>query len=140
MKYEIKGRFSGSVMFAVEAGSLRIALEMAVKSRADLSGADLYGANLYGANLYGADLSRANLYGANLYGEKLTKTPIQILGLRWPVLILERQIKIGCEIHDAKDWGKFKDSRISKMGSDALAWWKINKKIILDLHKAHIGA
>ena len=115
MKYEIKGRFSGSVMFAVEAGSLRIALEMAVKSGADLS-------------------------EANLYGEKLTKTPIQILGLRWPVLILERQIKIGCEIHDAKDWGKFKDSRISKMGSDALAWWKINKKIILDLHKAHIGA
>ena len=125
MKYEIKGRFSGSVLFAVEAGSLRIALEMAVKSGADLSGANLYG---------------ANLYGANLYGEKLTKTPIQILGLRWPVLILERQIKIGCEIHDAKDWGKFKDSRISKMGSDALAWWKINKKIILDLHKAHIGA
>jgi uncharacterized protein YjbI with pentapeptide repeats len=78
MKFEIKSWIDASVLFTIEIenGSLRMALEAAVKSRANLSranlsGADLSGADLYGANLYGADLSRANLYGANLYGANL---------------------------------------------------------------------
>ena len=45
-----------------------MAVEAAVKSRADLSRADLSRADLSGANLYGANLSGANLYGANLSG------------------------------------------------------------------------
>jgi hypothetical protein len=92
VKFEIKSRFSGAVLFSLECGSLRLCVEAAVKSRANLSGADLSGADLYGAdlsraNLSGADLSgadlsranlsranlsRANLYGANLYGADLS--------------------------------------------------------------------
>ena len=60
MKFEIKSRFSGAVLFSLETDSLKLCVEAAVKSRA----------NLYGANLYSADLSRANLYGAD--GKKLT--------------------------------------------------------------------
>ena len=66
MKYEIKHRFGGAVLFAVEAGSFKLAVELAVKSGAYLSGADLSGAYLSGAYLYGADLSGADLYGADL--------------------------------------------------------------------------
>ena len=114
---------------------------------ANLSGAYLYGANLYGANLSGANLSGANLsgaylYGANLsgaylYGEKLDKCPIQLLGLKWFVLITKKNIKIGCELYTAEEWFKFPDKRIALMHSDALAWWKDNKKVIKALWENH---
>ena len=55
MNFEIKGRFSGAVLFALEAVSLKFCVEAAVKSRADL-----YGANLGGANLRGAKLSKGD--------------------------------------------------------------------------------
>ena len=76
MKVEIKNQTSGSLLFTAEAGSIKLAVEAAVKSGANLSGADLYGAILRdafldGANLSGADLHGANLSGANLYGANL---------------------------------------------------------------------
>ena len=108
-------------------------------SVANLSGANLSRANLSRANLYGANLSGANLSGADLCGEKLTKTPLQILGFKYFVLILNRQIKIGCEIHNAEKWRNFKDSEIEKMDEGALTWWKIHKEAILSLHKIHIN-
>jgi hypothetical protein len=45
---------------------IKVAVEIAVKSEADLSGADLSGADLYGADLPGAKLSGAKLSGAKL--------------------------------------------------------------------------
>jgi len=71
MNFEIKNRFSGSVIFSLECDSWKLCVEAAVKSSADLSGANLYGANLYGANLRGADLGGANLRGADLGGADL---------------------------------------------------------------------
>ena len=65
MKFKIKSRWNASVLFSLETDSMKLCVEAAVKSRADLSGANLYGANLYGANLYGAYLSGAD-------GEKIT--------------------------------------------------------------------
>ena len=70
MKFEIKSRFSGAVLFSLETESLKLCVEAAVKSRANLSGADLSRADLSGANLSGAYLSGAYLYGAD--GNKLT--------------------------------------------------------------------
>ena len=71
MKNEIAHRFSGAILFAVEAESWRLALEIAVKQGANLRGADLWGADLGDANLRGADLRDANLRGANLGGANL---------------------------------------------------------------------
>ena len=130
MKLEIKNRWDGSIIYRDEAASFRALVEAAVKSGADLSGADLSR----------ADLSGADLYGADLYGEKLTKNPIQLLGLKWPILITEVHIKIGCEVHKAAEWEKFKDSRITLMDSSALEWWNNHKKLILNLHKLHAGS
>ena len=75
MKIEIKSRWDSTILFTAEAASLLLALQAAIKSRANLSGAnlsraDLSGANLSGAELYGADLSRAYLSRADLYGAK----------------------------------------------------------------------
>ena len=168
MKVQIKSRFDASVLFKCEADSFKLAVECAVKSRADLSranlsGADLYGANLSranlsGADLYGANLSRANLsganlsganlsganlsganlYGANLYGEKITKIPIQISGLKWWINITEKHIQIGCEVNTAIEWFKFTDEEISAMHEEALDWWKANKNFIKSAWEHHV--
>lgn len=54
MKIEIKHRLTGAVLFSAEVGSLKLAVELAVKGGAYLGGADLRGADLGGADLGGA--------------------------------------------------------------------------------------
>jgi hypothetical protein len=85
MKFEIKARFTGCVIFEadIEASEdtpnsvrLGLAVMAAVKaraylSRADLSGSNLSGAYLSGSNLSGAYLSGSNLSCANLSGSDL---------------------------------------------------------------------
>ena len=71
MLFEIKHRFSGSVLFSLETESLKLCVEAAVKSGAYLRGANLDGANLSGAYLRGANLSGAYLRGAYLRGANL---------------------------------------------------------------------
>ncbi len=71
MKFEIKSRFDSSILFSVETETLKLAVELGVKSGANLEGAYLGGANLEGANLGGAYLRGANLGGANLGGANL---------------------------------------------------------------------
>ncbi len=75
---EIKSRWNEGVLFRAEVdastdASLRVraAVEIAVKSGADLTGACLDGANLAGADLDGADLDGADLAGADLAGAHL---------------------------------------------------------------------
>ena len=95
MKFEIKSRWTGAVIFTADidcddGASHSINLGFAVKvavnanadlaganlahaylARADLAGADLAGADLAGANLAGADLAGADLAGADLAGADL---------------------------------------------------------------------
>jgi hypothetical protein len=73
MLFEIKHRWSGAVLFSVEAESFRFAVEAAVKSKANLSKADLSEANLSEADLSEADLSWADLSEANLSEANLSK-------------------------------------------------------------------
>ena len=82
MKFEIKHRWNGSVLFtadiecfagATEGVKIGLAVKWAVKSDADLTGADLTRANLAGADLTGADLTDANLTGADLTDANLTR-------------------------------------------------------------------
>ena len=107
-KFEIKHRYSGAVLYSLETESIKLCVEAAVKSWADLRGAnlsgadlswadlsraDLIGANLSRANLIGADLSwadlsRADLIGANLIGANLSganlsgaKSLVKIMGV-----------------------------------------------------------
>ena len=102
---------------------MRVSLELAVKS----------GANLSRVNLYGANLS-----GVNLYGKKITKCPIQIgAGMKWYICITEHHIQIGCQVHEAKEWFKFDDAKISSFHSEALEWWKVYKPILKALWEEH---
>ena len=73
MKISILNRFSAGVIFEddIENNTVKLTLELALKSGADLRDANLYGADLHGADLRGANLHGANLYDANLYGANL---------------------------------------------------------------------
>ena len=77
MKFEIKSRWDGSILFACEAGSLKLALELAVSKRADLKGADLKDAYLEGAYLEGADLEGIK----NDFFARLTLAKAEVIGL-----------------------------------------------------------
>ena len=93
MNIQIKSRLTATVLFEhdCEGNSVRLTLELAIKSRADLSGVNLSGtylnranlsdADLSGADLSGADLSRAYLSGANLSGANL-KNKEKLVGRR----------------------------------------------------------
>ena len=70
-KFQITARITGAVLFEIECGSLKLCVEAAVKTGANLTGANLAGADLTGANLARAYLAGANLTGANLAGAYL---------------------------------------------------------------------
>ena len=61
MRIQIKHKISGAVLFSCKAGSMKIAVGMAVKASADLSYANLSYANLRSADLRSANLSHADL-------------------------------------------------------------------------------
>ena len=84
MKVSILSRFNASLLFEYESeeNSLKITLQAAVKSGANLGGADLYGADLYGADLGGANLRGADLFGANLRGANLDGANLRGANLR----------------------------------------------------------
>ena len=125
---------------------------------ADLQYADLLCANLRGANLLSVNLQFANLQYANLQfadllcadlrGAKsklndieyeITKTPIIIFNLRWSIYIDDKIMEIGCQKHFITDWFKFKTKEIAEIESNALSFWKENRKILLMLCKNHTG-
>ena len=81
IKFDVLSYFTGKVQFTAEiecredtdySVKLGLAVQWAIKSRANLGGANLRGANLRGADLRGANLSDANLRGANLSGANLS--------------------------------------------------------------------
>ena len=118
MKFEIKNRWDGKLIFKLECKSLKICLEEAIKAKADLGDADLRGADLGGK-------------------VKIQKTPLQILGLLWDIIVFDTHLKIGCEFHTIKEWSEFDDGIIDNMDTRALGFWKESKSFILDFCKAN---
>ena len=114
---------------------------------ADLGGANLIDANLINANLSGAKLSSAklitanlsgvDLHGANLEGEVLTKAPVCVLNLKWPVLITEEYMRIGCQRYIIDEWKNFNDDQIKVMDSEALEFWRKWKVPLLAICETH---
>ena len=77
MKFTIKNRFTGKIVFEKDAESIRLVVEAAVEAKADLRGADLRGADLRGADLSGAYLSAAYLSDADLRGAYLSDADLR---------------------------------------------------------------
>ncbi|HEX5464426.1 MAG TPA: pentapeptide repeat-containing protein [Burkholderiales bacterium] len=82
MKFEIKHRWSGSVLFETEAETQREAILKAVKSGSNLRGSDLRGSDLSDSNLSGSNLSDSDLSGSNLRDSDLSGSYLRGSNLR----------------------------------------------------------
>ena len=150
--FEIKHRWTEEVIFKLECESFKICVEAAIEAQADLSGSDLSYSDLSGSDLRGSDLSGSDLRGSDLRGSdlrgsnlsgsdgekiKIEKTPVQILGLRWDILIFDAHMKIGCEFHKISEWQGFDNDKIERMDGNALSFWEINKASLLAICAAN---
>ena len=106
---------------------------------ADLRYADLRGADLRGTDLRGADLYGAKWYGANLDGEKLTKTPLSVVGLHYWCVISDGYMRLGCKRFTHEEWENFNDDEIKEMDDGALEFWKQWKIPLLAMCATHRG-
>ena len=126
-KIQIRHRYTDVVLFECDAPDvldsglhMRHALEKAVEAHANLRDANLSGANLSGAS----------------FGEGVTAEQgvLQLLGLRWDVIIFDAYMRIGCQMHPLSDWASFDDRRIVEMdGVHALRFWRQHKSALLTL-------
>ena len=129
-RFQIRNRWTDAVMFECELTaeclgmSVQFKLGWAVKKAVE-AGADLAGAYLAGADLAGAKISDSIT---------ITRAPLQILGLPYPILIFDQHMKIGCELHLIAEWTAFDNERISRMdGTRARRFWDRHKAAILAL-------
>lgn len=102
MLIEIKHRFTGAVLFPLECGSLKLCVEAAVKSRADLRDAYLSGADLRRAD-HVQSLGQPNGWFAFTYFYK---------GFQ--------RVQVGCKnftLKKGRDYWKGKDDRAEVMAS-----------------------
>jgi hypothetical protein len=112
---------------------------------ARLVGASLDHARLDHARLVGASLDHASLVGASLNGASLTDTiwqgdikisrpPLYVGALTWPIFILDQHMQIGCELHTLAEWAAFDNERIASMdGVASRKFWKRHKDALLAL-------
>ena len=131
---EIKN-LKGEVIHTLYADTLR----RADLYGADLRRADLRRADLRRADLRGADLRGADLRGAYLYGKPLSKTPLQLYNLHWPICITEQHMQIGCKTYMHEEWSSFDDETIDEMERRALEFWREWKEPLLAMCAAHRG-
>jgi len=98
--FQIKHRINGSILFELECGSLKLAVEGAVES-----GAYLGGANLGDANLGGANLGDADLRGANLRDIKVSWSSHFLLSeILWRVAKTQSQHMLAAFVGRKTDW------------------------------------
>ena len=122
MQIDIKCRFTGRVLFSrtAEGNTIKATVEAAVEARAHLAGAYLADAYLAGAKWRD--------------GITLTRAPLQLYGLRYPVTILDAHMQIGCKLYSLTEWAAFADADIAAMdGKTALTFWRAHKAGILAL-------
>ena len=88
------------------------------------------------ANLRFADLGFANLLSAERTDYKLKKNPIMLYGFKYPVLIFDKHMEIGCRAYTFAEWENFSLKEIEDIGGpDSRKMWRKYKTMLLDLCK-----
>ena len=134
MKFEIKSRWTGAVIFTADIDcddgashgiQLGLAVKVAVKAGADLARAYLADADLAGANMARAYLADADLAGADLNGITGLNDWIKCIQIEdWPITYTDEDMQIGCQRHPIALWETFSDAEIRAMdGRKAVAFW-----------------
>ena len=127
MKFEVKHRVTGAILFSLETKSLKLCLEAAVKEKANLRWADLSVANLSGAYLSGAclaaQLGQPNGWHAWTYVSKDG----------------EQRVRVGCRdytITEGRAYWAGKDNRLEVLAAldyaeriaELRGWKKLSEK------------
>ena len=82
MKFEIKHRYSGEIIFSCDTESWKIAIILALQARADLRNTDLRNADLRNTDLRNTDLRNTDLRNADLTNADLRNTVLRNTDLR----------------------------------------------------------
>ena len=78
----------------------------------------------------------ANLRSANLLCMGDMRNIKTIQADIWQIGYTHDTMQIGCQRHLIAEWWKFSDEEISQMDSQALAWWKVWKPILMSMIEA----
>lgn len=117
-------------------------LEHANFNFTQLQGADFQNAQLQGADFQDAQLQGANFSGANLQkarygsGVPMTLPPVRIDGLpgfRFPVLILDRHVVLGCQILELSEVAQWTHEKAGKVDVVGEAFSRQFKAVLLTL-------
>jgi len=122
MKYQIKHKISGKILFEAETKNFKLCVELGVNKKADLRGADLRG-----ADLWGADLGEADLWGADLRGARGI-VAVDFYG--YSLYIQLQKTKIGCEDRNNKEWLEMDFEIAKKIGCPSKEHNAAYKKLI----------
>ena len=150
MIFEIKHRWNGSVLFSLECESLKLCVEAAISSGADLRDAnlrdanllganlrmaDLFGADLRGADLRSADLFDANLFDADLFGANLFGADLRSADLRYANL---RDANLfGANLRDANLFGaNLRDADVREYNSGKYVLYSDSEKQLATMREA----
>ena len=124
MKFEFHASVTGSLLRTQEIPDdtpehlrCRVALQLSAKARADLAGADLADAKLRD-------------------GITVTRAPLQINGLAYPVTIWDQHAQIGCHFHSIAEWAAMTEAQICALDRGAVAFWRAHRDALLALARS----
>lgn len=66
-------------------------------------------------------------------GVNVSKSTVNVCGLRWNITRTDNHLKIGCVCRTFEEWKSLSDSGINNLNRYALAFYKENKKLIRSL-------
>ena len=118
---QIIGRFTRRVLFEIPESEPDLSIRD-LTQRADLSGADLSGADLSGADLCETRVAD---------GLTIDRSPLQILGLRRPVIIFDHHTKIGCQLRSIQEWRSLSESDVVEIYNDSVDFWRSARDALL---------
>jgi len=99
----------------------------------DFRGGSFLGGTFRGGKVQGGNFQGGNFLGGTFLDASISRRPITIYGLTWPVYITQAGAKIGCQAHSVAAWNTFLDSEINAMAPGALTFWRQNKGLILSV-------
>ena len=78
----------------------------------------------------------AQVFGnAWVFGE-CSKTPVVISGLKYPITIIDSDLRVGCQFHSFNYWKSVKDVQLRAMdGNDAVEFYHSTLKPLMELLK-----
>ena len=109
-KIEIKHKFTNEVLFSHECenNTIKITLELAVKSSSNLSYSDLRGSDLSNSDLRRSNLRGSDLSGSNLSNSNLSNSEKVPIFCKWSHGITNGNlIHVGCKKRTIEEWDKF---------------------------------